>query len=515
MSKQWRIACICIFLVVLFELLLMRSTVASMVTIWWRSETFNHCLFVVPIFMWLVWRKRHELSVAVPSPEARWLLLLLPLGFLWLVGSVVGIQVVSQLALVLIVCLSIWSILGTPTARLILFPITFLLFAAPFGDELLPVMMDFTADFTVWAIGSLGIPVYREGLYFSLPTGNWSVVEACSGIRYLIASVVLGSLFAYLTFTSVWKRVVFMLFAIVIPIIANGLRAVMIVLLGHFSDMTVATGVDHLVYGWLFFGVVMFLLFVVGHWMQSGDAFPQPATAEQMAVQMRVKQSVSQSINASANIVPRFARHGLLLLAMAFGWTAYAAAVNQTSTENKIETSQKLPMLALPGWQPSNLEVGWEPRYRGFDYQLTQAYEDNSKQKVLLNLLIYKHQAQGKELISSRNVLVPSQHEIWRVQQINRRSVTVANTPIDLQQARLSSMGQELQVWRWNRIGDANTQNKVKGKLLELQQKLSLKGATSAAVIIAVDASVSDPEKLLREFTADLLPELQNYLDSM
>ncbi len=493
----------------------MRSTVTSMVTIWWRSETFNHCLFVVPIFIWLVWRKRHELSVAVPSPEARWLLLLLPLGFVWLVGSVVGIQVVSQLALVLIVCLSIWSILGTPTARIILFPITFLLFAAPFGDELLPVMMDFTADFTVWAIGSLGIPVYREGLYFSLPTGNWSVVEACSGIRYLIASVVLGSLFAYLTFTSVWKRVAFMLVAIIMPIVANGLRAVMIVLLGHFSDMTVATGVDHLVYGWLFFGVVMFLLFVAGHWMQNGDPFPQPATAEQVAAQMRSEAVVSQSTDASANIVSRFARHGLLLLIMAFGWTTYAAAVNQTPTDDILDTSRTLPVLALPDWQPTDLTVDWNPRYRGFDYQLTQAYEDKAKRKVLLKLLIYKQQVQGKELISSRNVLVPSQDENWRIQQTKRLSVALTDTAIDLQQAQLSSMDQQLLVWRWYRIGDTNTQHKIKGKLLELQQKLLLSGTTSAAVIIAVDASDSDPDKLLRDFAADLMPRLQNYLDTI
>jgi exosortase len=47
-----------------------------------------------------------------------------------------------------------------------------------------------------------GIPVHAEGLRFVIPTGSWSVVEACSGVRYLIASVTVGTLFAYLTYRS-------------------------------------------------------------------------------------------------------------------------------------------------------------------------------------------------------------------------------------------------------------------------------------------------------------------------
>ena len=65
-------------------------------------------------------------------------------------------------------------------------------FAVPVGEFLLPVFMEWTADFTVLALRLSGIPVYREGLQFVIPSGNWSVVEACSGIRYLIASLMVG-----------------------------------------------------------------------------------------------------------------------------------------------------------------------------------------------------------------------------------------------------------------------------------------------------------------------------------
>ena len=94
-----------------------------------------------------------------------------------------------------------------------------------------------------------GVPVYNDGLYIFLPSGNWLVAEACSGIRYLLASFTLGCLFAYLSYQTAAKRLLFCLASIAVPVLANGLRAYIIVMLGHLSDMTIATGVDHIIYG--------------------------------------------------------------------------------------------------------------------------------------------------------------------------------------------------------------------------------------------------------------------------
>ena len=46
-------------------------TVASMVSIWWRSETFTHGFLILPITLFLVWRKRHELA-RIPVRPAPW-----------------------------------------------------------------------------------------------------------------------------------------------------------------------------------------------------------------------------------------------------------------------------------------------------------------------------------------------------------------------------------------------------------------------------------------------------------
>ena len=112
------------------------------------------------------------------------------------------------------------------------------------------------------------MPVYREANHFVIPSGAWSVVEACSGIRYIIASVMIGTIYAALAYRSTRRRALFMAAAILTPIVANWLRAYMIVMLGHLSNNQIAVGVDHLIYGWVFFGLVMLLLFWVGSFWQ-------------------------------------------------------------------------------------------------------------------------------------------------------------------------------------------------------------------------------------------------------
>jgi exosortase len=109
--------------------------------------------------------------------------------------------------------------------------------------------MDRTADFTVAAIRASGVPVHREGNYFLIPSGRWSIVEACSGLRYLIASFMVGCLYAYLSYRSPVRRATFIAASIVVPIVANWLRAYMIVMHGHLPSNRIAVGDDHFISG--------------------------------------------------------------------------------------------------------------------------------------------------------------------------------------------------------------------------------------------------------------------------
>lgn len=104
------------------------------------------------------------------------------------------------------------------------------------------------------------------------------MVEACSGVRYLIASLTVGTLFAYLTYQSTKRRVLFIIVSILVPVLANWLRAYMIVMLGHLFWQQAGRRVDHIIYGWVFFGFVILLMFWIGaRWSE-----PEPSASARL-----------------------------------------------------------------------------------------------------------------------------------------------------------------------------------------------------------------------------------------
>ena len=256
-----------LWLLTLFAVLLVLygPTFESIVSIWWRSGTFTHCFFVLPIVGYLVWRKRLALQHVTFRTDPRGLPFLGLIGLAWLLADLIHVQVVAQLAVVAMIVVLVWVALGWAVVRILAFPLGFLLFAVPMGEAVVYPLMQLTATVTVTLLSLSGIPVYSEGTFISIPSGDWSVVEACSGIRYLIASVFLGSLYAYLSYRSLLAPDRFMVLATVVPILANGIRAFLIVMIGHLSGMKLAVGIDHLIYGWVFFGFVMFALFAIGN----------------------------------------------------------------------------------------------------------------------------------------------------------------------------------------------------------------------------------------------------------
>src|SRR5262245_55488902 len=271
-QRGWRAVLPLLGAAVLAILILYSDTAKSIVAIWRSSDTFAHGYLIVPITVLLVWIKRRDVAVLTPRPDVLGFLLLSAAGFTWLAAEAAQVQVLAQYAVVAMVPAAVLALAGRRVAGTLGFPLAFLLHAVPFGEAFLPQLMEWTADFTVAALRASGIPVYREGTFFAIPSGHWSVVEACSGLRYLIASVTVGAVYAYLTYRTWWKRALFFALSVAVPILANLLRAYMIVMIGHLSSMKLAVGVDHFIYGWLFFGVVIGLLFWLGSFWREPPA---------------------------------------------------------------------------------------------------------------------------------------------------------------------------------------------------------------------------------------------------
>ena len=238
--------------------------VLAAVSTWNESTAYNHCILIIPIVIWLVWDRRFSLIGVPVRPDMRFVWLALPCIAAWLVAERLGIMEGRQLMLISLVQVLFVSVLGWRMYYALLGPSLYLFFLVPFGAFLTTSLQDFTTSFTLAGLDILGIPYYSDGYIIQIAQGTFLVAEACAGLRFLIASVAFGVLYSLVMYRSASRRAIFIGISIVTPIIANGFRALGIVVLGRYLGSAQAAGADHLIYGWIFFSFVILLLVVLG-----------------------------------------------------------------------------------------------------------------------------------------------------------------------------------------------------------------------------------------------------------
>ena len=490
----WRTALPLFGFVLLAMLFVYRETATAMVSIWWRSGTFTHGFLVAPLSLWLIWRLRSQLAVMAPKPDYRMLSLMALAGFAWLLGDLAAVGVVSQFALVTLIVLAVPAILGLTITQRMLFPLAFLYFSVPFGEFAMPQLMEWTANITVSMLRLSGIPVYREGLHFVIPSGNWSVVEACSGVRYIMASLTVGTLFAYLSYRSLSRRLIFVAVAIVVPLLANWLRAYMIVMLGHLSGNKLATGVDHLIYGWLFFGLVIMVMFWIGSRWREDEAPAEP---------------VSGTVPIVANSVA-----SLLLTSLATIVLALSAPVVALQIERHLPPpiDRIEPLVPVSGWSavPQAL-TEWTPHFENSSAAVNSSFVAEV-QKVGVYIAYYRNQDKDRKMVSSSNVLVRSDDVRWAKVAGGARELAAGPGGLTVRTAELRGVGSErLVVWQWYWVNGHWTASDYKAKVYAALARLSGQGDDSAVLVAYADKGQSG-EAALEAFVPAALPVIESAL---
>ena len=496
MNRRWKIALFCLFLAISASMLPNLAVIAFTVRTWASNETYTHGFLIFPIAAWLIWRKREILSAMSPEPAWPGLFPFLLLAVIWQLGHQADVMAVQQYGLIGMIVASSWIILGKKIFYQISFPLFFLFLSVPIGDALIPALMNFTADFTVDALQLTGIPVYREGTFFSLPDGNWSVVEACSGLRYLISSLTLGILYAYLTYHSLFRKLVFILFSALVPILANGVRAYMIVMIGHLAGMRYATGIDHLIYGWIFFGLVMLLLFWIGSFFKEKEDLQETGERQEA---LTVQESSS----------PFFAATTIILAIVLSNW-AYASHLDR-----KLQrfSQVELNMPEIAGWQEDGISF-WRPHYLGSRASINKSYRTEGKE-VFLFVAYYRNQSLGKELVTSGNQLVTTTDPVWG--KVGEAAIEAGSgkEKFLIHQAKLKSANGRLLAWEWYWVNGEWTSNPYRAKFLEAESRMA-HGSDDAAEIVISTPYSTDPDQasaILGDFLKQSLPDIKTMLD--
>lgn len=371
---------------VLFVALFARDWLA-MADQWWNSSTYTHILLIPPIVAWLVWLRIPELARLAPRGWWPGLALFAGAALVWLLGTLAGLNLVSEAGTVTMLIAAIIAILGPRVAAALAFPLAYLLLIVPFGDEFVPQLQTITARLTIALIHLSGVRATISGVFIDTPAGLFEVAEACSGVKFLVAMGALGLLIANLCFASWTRRALLMAAALTVPILANGIRAWGTIYVAQFKGAAYAGSFDHIVYGWIFFALVIALVIALA-WPFFDRAVDAPM------VDVVALEASPLLARLSAMTMP-----ALVVAALLLGLAAGVRLWGDRAERLVAPVPAQIALPEVPGWHRVDYtpRLPWAPRAQGADHRLLGRYGDEAGHRVDVFYALYSRQGPGRE----------------------------------------------------------------------------------------------------------------------
>ncbi len=530
---------IVVFVIVVFSV--------SYLSMWelWQTSDHRHGILVFPISIFLIWRARHHLAEIPLAPDARGLLLIVPLTIGWLGARLTGIQALEHATVQLLITAAVVTLAGSRLALKLLFPLVFLVLATPLGESLVPYLMAITADLSAWLLKLSGIPLLRDGQYMTLPGGAFVVAEVCSGLRYLLSGIMVALLFGYLSYSSFRKRVILIAVTVVALVLANGVRAYIVMAVASMTEMRYLGGRDHVYFGWVLFGIIMMtIMWLAAKYAdEDGDLPVASAIADashgRFAALPLIAGLVLVTLALTANpMQTEFGKVGpLLAVALALiafvllllrqsgesGGTRARSAVNsivQLGWRQLLTIAATLLVLiAVPRFAVVienrvppfvyDVDIGsvvqcttmdawekeWQPVFPGADVRRL-ATLDCSGEAVSYYFAAYAATGQGHELISSSNEIVPADWD--RVIRTSSHAVyggeAEQNTVVEV---LVDMPGYRAVIWYWYEIDGRVVSGPVVAKLRQLLALV--RGRPAGGSVVVIETVVTTDVERARE----------------
>ncbi|MGH8182831.1 MAG: exosortase A [Rhodanobacteraceae bacterium] len=469
-TSGWTLAAIAFAVAVVVLLACYWQTVESLVGVWSHDGTFQYAFLIFPLSAWIVFDLRHRLRVNSPVPSLWGFAAVFVLVCMWYAGRLLDINLAQHFAFVALFPALVLACWGWRALWVLAFPLAYLVvFAVPWGDGLVGPLQDITAHFAVRALEITGTPVLLNGREIVTSSAVWMVADACSGVKFFIACTALGCLYSYLMYQRWWKRVLFVVLAAIVPVIANGFRVYFTVLIGDTWGLHYATGTDHMIFGWQFFGTVLVLLLLAGWFFRDrlvARKLP-PANADKPA-------GVRAVVWVAA------------VIALIAG-PAVAAGLAATTRAESVH----LTAPALAGWSGPQAAEGWRPAFKGAAGQLQAGYLSavHGAEVELFHAVYTGKPRRGHSLITyGNNVYDPAKARI--LASSGRRIEFADGANVSVRELRLAEADGSRLVWYWYCVDQRCSASSVVTKLLQAWDVL--RGGDPRSAVWALSTRVAN-----------------------
>ena len=464
----------------------------------------SHSALVVFVVLVLIWNLRAKLAVLPIRPFLFGFFGLIGLGFIWLAGQLVFTRVFTQLAVLAMVPMAVLTLLGFRWLAAMAFPFFVLMFAVPIWSPLVPTLVKWTAKFAELGIRASGVPIYREGAYFVLPSGTWAVADTCSGVAFLSTCLLLGVLYAWTIYRSTMKRVVFILGAAVIGVVGNWFRVYLTMMVAHLSDNRFLRE-DHYTFGWLLFAV--FLFFFCWFGLRYRDA--EPSAGDNSSLDLNGVATNSSPMRGSS--APRLIAVSVLIVFALAVWPLYESRLQVQTISSPMEVADISPQA---GWSPvetSTLE--WAPELSNPSLLRVQVFEKAGR-RVSVFVGIFRNETWESKLVTVSNQLAGGDKSSWNLADRGIVQTEISGLPLEAKTGVILGRTGRVLAWHWYWINGVSTASDLNAKFQQLLTRLHGVHGGSAWVAIYTSANESSEvsSKLLQEFTRDMGGALENAL---
>ena len=230
----------------------------------WGAGDNSYCYLIVPLFGYLCWEKRTDFKFGEFSWDGRGIIPVLVSMLLMIMGELGAMET--------LVYIGIWGclvgVLGTlygTRLRQLLFPLLILAFIVPmppFVNRLLTFNLRLAASsLSVVMLRVSGVSVFQEGNIIDLGISQLQVVDACSGLRYLVPLILMALLFGYFYGRRWWQKAILLIAVPPLSIAVNALRIFATGMLHVWGYPRLAENFFHEISGWIVFMIAAAVLF--------------------------------------------------------------------------------------------------------------------------------------------------------------------------------------------------------------------------------------------------------------
>lgn len=494
-TMQWKVSLTFIVLTTI-SFFYVNSDILTSLIHWWRTTSkYAHSLIIFPAIIYLIFEHRKDLvkSPIVPDPLA--LLPLTATTFLISLFYYIDVQIVTETLFIAVVPLIIWALMGRTVVLKIVMPLALLITVAPIWELFSPILTIFTAEVAYLSLKILGIPVFKDEMYLTIPEGVFVIAEGCGGFRYFITGFSLGLIFAHLNYNSFKQRTLIVLLALGLSIVANWIRVMIVIWAGHVTDMQHPYVKAHVNLGWYVFAITFFLyFFICNRYIPS------------KSVQKKLEHHNDDQTDAS-NIKIK-----------TIGVLVFLALILPNFIVNHLSSDQNIALpefefSSVAEWNKPNFNSSnWKPSFIGAEQQQIVTYRKEGF-SVDIFYALYTKQSQGKELINYENSITNSNWQEFKA--VDSFLTSSDGTQKSLKRLRAKTPEGTRTIWSWYNISGIETSNKQLAKVLELYKILSSNKVSMVIAASTLNENLSaEDQTLLANLLSEIYPKIVEHFNT-